>query len=228
MLHETPVPAEIMRKWQGIVDLLADIVRVPSALIMRVEPPNIKVLIASETKGNPYEPDEEASLNTGLDCETVMSTRRPLLGGGRGEVRGERGVEGGECGGGGRGGGGGGEGRAGRGGRGRGSGGGRELHLFGDPRLRARDLCVLLQAHPGDFSPNDGGLMSFDWNKFWACIRRCRQATLILALGLALIGVAVVWRTTGAAPTAADITNILMVAIGVPVLVRLICCAYEA
>ena len=79
MLHATPVPAEIMRKWQGIVDLLADIVRVPSALIMRVEPPNIKVLIASESHGNPYEPDEEASLNTGLYCETVMNTRRPLL-----------------------------------------------------------------------------------------------------------------------------------------------------
>ncbi|HWL72521.1 MAG TPA: PAS domain S-box protein, partial [Burkholderiaceae bacterium] len=79
MLHATPVPAEIMLKWQGIVDLLADIVRVPSALIMRVEPPNIKVLIASESHGNPYEPDEEASLNTGLYCETVMNTRRPLL-----------------------------------------------------------------------------------------------------------------------------------------------------
>ena len=79
MLHETQVPAEILRKWQGIVDLLADIVRVPSALIMRVEPPHIKVLVASETDGNPYEPNEEASLNTGLYCETVMNTRRPLL-----------------------------------------------------------------------------------------------------------------------------------------------------
>ena len=79
MLHNMQVPAEIMRKWQGIVDLLADIVRVPSALIMRVEPPNIKVFVASESKGNPYEPDEEASLNTGLYCETVMNTRQPLL-----------------------------------------------------------------------------------------------------------------------------------------------------
>ena len=78
MLHNTPVPPEIMRKWQGIVDLLADIVHVPSALIMRVEPPHIKVLVSSESLGNPYEPDEEASLNTGLYCETVMSTRRPL------------------------------------------------------------------------------------------------------------------------------------------------------
>src|ERR1044072_7304240 len=79
MLHETQVPAEILRKWQGIVDLLADIVRVPSALIMRVEPPHIKVLVATETEENPYEPNEEASLNTGLYCETVMNTRRPLL-----------------------------------------------------------------------------------------------------------------------------------------------------
>jgi PAS domain S-box-containing protein len=79
MPHDTQVPAEIMRKWQGIVDLLADVVHVPSALIMRVEPPNIKVLVASESDGNPYEPDEAASLNTGLYCETVMSTRRPLI-----------------------------------------------------------------------------------------------------------------------------------------------------
>ena len=78
---------------------------------------------------------------------------------------------------------------------------------------------------PGDFSPNDGGLLSFDWNKFWACIRRCREAT-ILALGLRSSAS----RSCGApraGPTAAD-NDILMVAIGVPVLVRLICCAYEA
>jgi GAF domain-containing protein len=46
---------------------------------MRVEPPNIKVFVRSESKGNPYEPNEVASLNTGLNCETVMKTRQPLL-----------------------------------------------------------------------------------------------------------------------------------------------------
>jgi PAS domain S-box-containing protein len=73
------VPADVMRKWQEILDLLADILHVPSALIMRVEPPNIKVFVSSESKGNPYEPDEVACLNTGLYCETVMNTRRPLI-----------------------------------------------------------------------------------------------------------------------------------------------------
>jgi C4-dicarboxylate-specific signal transduction histidine kinase len=46
---------------------------------MKVEPPNIRVFIRSVSEGNPYHPDEIASLNTGLYCETVMNTRRLLL-----------------------------------------------------------------------------------------------------------------------------------------------------
>jgi PAS domain S-box-containing protein len=73
------VPSEIVGKWQEIVDLLAEIMHVPSALVMKVEPPNITVFVSSESKGNPYEQDEVSSLNTGLYCETVMKTRQPLL-----------------------------------------------------------------------------------------------------------------------------------------------------
>jgi PAS domain S-box-containing protein len=73
------VPSEIVGKWQQIVDLLAEIMHVPSALVMKVEPPNITVFVSSESKGNPYEQDEVSSLNTGLYCETVMKTRQPLL-----------------------------------------------------------------------------------------------------------------------------------------------------
>jgi len=62
-----------------MVDLLAEIMHVPSALIMKVEPPNIKVFVASESKGNPWERDEVASLNGGTYCETVMETRQLLL-----------------------------------------------------------------------------------------------------------------------------------------------------
>jgi PAS domain S-box-containing protein len=79
MHHQVQVPAGIVEKWQGIVDLVAEIMHVPSALIMRVDPPNIEVFVRSETNGNPYHPHEIASLNTGLYCETVMSTRKPLL-----------------------------------------------------------------------------------------------------------------------------------------------------
>ncbi|HEX8892566.1 MAG TPA: PAS domain S-box protein, partial [Terriglobales bacterium] len=72
------VTFEIVTKWQEIVDLLAEIICVPAALVMKVEPPNIRVLVSSESPSNPYEQGELASLNTGLYCETVMKTRQPL------------------------------------------------------------------------------------------------------------------------------------------------------
>jgi transcriptional regulator with GAF, ATPase, and Fis domain len=73
------VPIEIVHKWQEIVNIIAEIVHVPSALVMKVEPPNIKVFVSSESHSNPYEHNELAPLNTGLYCETVMKTRQSLL-----------------------------------------------------------------------------------------------------------------------------------------------------
>src|SRR5262245_7672291 len=73
------VPVDIQTKWQRIVDLLAAIIRVPAALVMKVEPPNITVFVRSESSGNPYHPGEEAPLESGLYCETVMATRARLL-----------------------------------------------------------------------------------------------------------------------------------------------------
>ena len=73
------VPFETVQKWQEIVNIIAEIMRVPSALVMKVEPPNIKVFVSSESNSNPYERNELAPLNTGLYCETVMKTRQSLL-----------------------------------------------------------------------------------------------------------------------------------------------------
>jgi PAS domain S-box-containing protein len=74
--HLIEVPSEIIRKWQEIVNLLAEIMHVPSASIMRVDPPHIKVFVSSTSKGNPCEP---GALDTGPYCETVMKTGQPLL-----------------------------------------------------------------------------------------------------------------------------------------------------
>jgi PAS domain S-box-containing protein len=76
MPHPAPVPSEIVSKWQEIVDLLAEIVHVPSAFIMRAEPSSIKVFISSSAKRDPC---DVASLDTGFCCETVMKTRQSLL-----------------------------------------------------------------------------------------------------------------------------------------------------
>src|ERR1700690_2112732 len=74
--HSIEVPSEIIQKWQEIVNLLAEIMHVPSASIMRVDPPHIKVFVSSTSEGNPCEP---GALDTGPYCETVMKTGQPLL-----------------------------------------------------------------------------------------------------------------------------------------------------
>jgi PAS domain S-box-containing protein len=74
--HSIEVPPELIRKWQEFVNLLAEIMHVPSASIMRADPPHIKVLVSSTSNGNPCEP---GALDTGPYCETVMKTGQPLL-----------------------------------------------------------------------------------------------------------------------------------------------------
>src|SRR5437763_5315658 len=74
--HSVEVPSEIIRKWQEIVDLLAEIMHVPSASIMQVDPPQIKVFVSSASKGNPCRP---GAPDTGPYCATLMRTGQPLL-----------------------------------------------------------------------------------------------------------------------------------------------------
>jgi PAS domain S-box-containing protein len=75
----TDITQATLDKWQGIVDLIAKMARVPAALIMRVEPPEIAVFRTSKNQGNPYQAGERAQLETGLYCETVMRERRMLM-----------------------------------------------------------------------------------------------------------------------------------------------------
>jgi len=78
-LEMIQVPSLVIQKWQEIIDLLAEVLHVPSALIMKVEPPNIRVFVRSESEGNPFARDELARLDTGMYCDAVLKTRRLLL-----------------------------------------------------------------------------------------------------------------------------------------------------
>ena len=74
------LPDDILKKWQGIVDLLAKLVDIPAALIMRLTKSDIEVLVASESEVNPYNPgDSEYFSNSGLYCETVINSKNKLL-----------------------------------------------------------------------------------------------------------------------------------------------------
>lgn len=79
-VSEIKVPEPIMEKWQGIVDLMAELVGVPAGLVMHIAENDIEVFVSSKTAGNPYKPgDREHLLGSGLYCETVIKTGKKLL-----------------------------------------------------------------------------------------------------------------------------------------------------
>jgi len=79
ILDDIPIPGEVVENWQITADLLAEITGIPAALIMRAHPHEIEVFVSSQTPENVYHPGERTPLDTGLYCETVMSTRHKLL-----------------------------------------------------------------------------------------------------------------------------------------------------
>lgn len=78
--YKIEVPEKILGKWQNIADILAELIAVPAALIMRLVETDIEVFISSQTDGNPYHPgDREHFLGSGLYCERVIKSNGRLL-----------------------------------------------------------------------------------------------------------------------------------------------------
>lgn len=75
---EIGITDEIVNTWQGIVNTIAEIINVPSALIMKVDEPYIEVFRSSESSSNPYKAGDRENL-AGLYCEKVINTRNRLL-----------------------------------------------------------------------------------------------------------------------------------------------------
>jgi hypothetical protein len=74
------IPDQILHKWQSIVDILANLIGVPAALIMRIVDQDIEVFVSSESTDNPYNSgDKEHLIGSGLYCETVIKTKDMLL-----------------------------------------------------------------------------------------------------------------------------------------------------
>jgi PAS domain S-box-containing protein len=79
---ELAVPSDVLRNWQRIVDLLANIMHVPSAVVTKLEPPDCtyyRTVVSSNSMGNPFPVDETFSMQIGTFCETVIKTRELLL-----------------------------------------------------------------------------------------------------------------------------------------------------
>lgn len=74
------VSENILKKWQNIVDIIAELIDIPAALIMRLVESDIEVFVTSKSQGNPYKPkDHEHFKDSGLYCETVIKTNDKLL-----------------------------------------------------------------------------------------------------------------------------------------------------
>jgi PAS domain S-box-containing protein len=79
---EIVIPLDVLRSWQRIVDLLANIMRVPSAVVTKIEPPSYthyRVVASSDSEGNPFPTGQFFSMDIGTFCETVIKNREPLL-----------------------------------------------------------------------------------------------------------------------------------------------------
>ncbi len=74
------VPAEMLLQWQSMVDVMTNLSGASAGLVMRIETEDIEVFLSSEGETNPYTPgDREHLIGSGLYCETVITTRKPLL-----------------------------------------------------------------------------------------------------------------------------------------------------
>jgi len=73
------VDNSILEKWQNLLDTIANLLNVPTSLIMRLNQEYLEVYVKNEHEKNPYNiGDKEVCFNSGLYCETVIKTQKLL------------------------------------------------------------------------------------------------------------------------------------------------------
>ncbi|WP_162048643.1 sensor domain-containing phosphodiesterase [Vibrio taketomensis] len=76
--RELIIPQQMSENWQRIVNLIAQLIPVSAALIMRVDDANISVFAANDNVDNPYHRGDSEHLNQGLYCEFVIEQQQSL------------------------------------------------------------------------------------------------------------------------------------------------------
>jgi PAS domain S-box-containing protein len=67
------LPVEINEKWQRMVNIMSNLLRVPTGFIMKVNGPHIKIFTTNVADTNPYHAGQNFELD-GLYCEEVMKS----------------------------------------------------------------------------------------------------------------------------------------------------------
>jgi PAS domain S-box-containing protein len=78
-LSPLPIPAEMVSRWQRVVDATARVFRAPAGLITRLAGSELEIFVASATAGNPYRQGEKVPLRSGVYCAAVIAARSGLV-----------------------------------------------------------------------------------------------------------------------------------------------------
>ena len=77
---QVEIPENTLKRWQNIVDIMAELIGIPSVLILRLVESKVEVFISSRNDGNPFHPgDHEQFLGSALYYETVKRANDKLL-----------------------------------------------------------------------------------------------------------------------------------------------------
>jgi GAF domain-containing protein len=76
-MSKLELPEQTLEQWQQLVELMAELLNVPSAIITRAEPPLIEVVRASTNDDNPYQSGQCVKMN-GHYCQEVIRSKRRL------------------------------------------------------------------------------------------------------------------------------------------------------
>jgi diguanylate cyclase (GGDEF)-like protein len=80
MVSYPDINDELLHQWQAMLDLLAEMMDVPAALIMRIDRHRITVVAKNLSMHNPYDIGETTQLfDSGLYCEQLIRQNAPLL-----------------------------------------------------------------------------------------------------------------------------------------------------
>lgn len=72
------IPTEMLNEFQDIVNILAETIAVPAALILQLSSPHCEVLCASESENNPYQAGDRIPLEDQL-CKDIITTKEEVL-----------------------------------------------------------------------------------------------------------------------------------------------------
>jgi len=76
-IKKTMIPERILKKWQNVVNIIADLLSAPSSIITRVLPPEIEVVSSALVSENPYKSGDKVLMASHY-CERVVTTNQKL------------------------------------------------------------------------------------------------------------------------------------------------------